>query len=63
MISTSSTRETTNNVIAVVTHGELSLCSSCAAAIPKASTPSDAMPKILVVRSMYRSTATLRVLM
>ena len=52
MMSTSSTRDTTNSVIAVVIHGALSLCSACAAAIPKASTPSDAMPKILVVRSM-----------
>ncbi len=52
MISTSRTRETTNSVIAVVIHDALSLCSAWAAVIPKASTPSDAMPKILVVRSM-----------
>ena len=50
MMSTSRTRATTNRVIDAVTHVLLMSCSDWPAMMPNSSTPSDAAPKIRVIR-------------
>ncbi len=50
MMSRSRTRATTNRVIDAVTHVLVMSCRDWPSMIPKSSTPSDAAPKIRVIR-------------